>query len=112
MAVSFGFLEELTLDEVAKEAGVPGTLEGDQPNLLRAWANALGGAARPSDIAGTPESVYSHPLPSGPSTLRLTPVPTGRAQPALRVPPRVSGRPRPSGSPSGIGRPGVCGGVR
>ena len=55
MASSFGFSEELTLDEIAKEAGVPGTLTGEEPNMLRAWASCLGGATRPSDIAGIPE---------------------------------------------------------
>ena len=90
MAVSLGLFEDLTLDDVAKEAGVPGTLEGDQPNLLRAWATALGGAERPSDIAGIPESMYQRildsfdpyggddPLPGGPSDKKLTPVLAGR----------------------------------
>ena len=64
MAVLFGILEELTFHEVAKESVSP-TLEGDPKNPLRAWANALKGAARPSDIS-TRERLH-YPLPSVPA---------------------------------------------
>ena len=108
MAVLFGILEELTFHEVAKEPVSP-ALEGDRTNPLRAWANALRGAARPSDMPA-PGNVYttrfrayrtsalhrSRPAASAPERTQhseLTPVPTGYAQPALHMPPRAPGRP-------------------
>ena len=90
MASSFGLADEITLDEIAAEAGVPGTLSGSEPNLLRAWAKCLGGATCPSDIAGIPDKIYERsldsfdpysgdePVPGGPPDKKLTPVDLGR----------------------------------
>ena len=95
---TFGLREAETLEQVAEEAMLPGTLTGSEPNLLRAWVKHLGGPVCTTDVAGIAIEDYDklittfnpyegeEPVPAGPadktffpSSIRAASEPSGHS---------------------------------